>query len=38
MSLRRVLSEPAYLRAFNRIMAVLLGASLYPIFFWASVS
>lgn len=33
MSLRRFLSQPAYLRAFNVVMAVLLVASLYPTFF-----
>jgi threonine/homoserine/homoserine lactone efflux protein len=33
MSLRRVLGNPAYLRAFNWIMAALLVASLYPTFF-----
>jgi len=33
MSLRRLLSDPAYLRTFNVAMAVLLVASLYPTFF-----
>ena len=32
-SLRRFLSDPAYLRAFNVVMALLLVASLYPTFF-----
>lgn len=32
-SFRRLLSKPAYLRAFNAAMAVLLVASLYPTFF-----
>ena len=32
-SLRRVLADPAYLRAFNVVMAMLLVASLYPTFF-----
>lgn len=33
MSVRRFLSQPAYLRAFNLTMAALLVASLYPTFF-----
>jgi len=32
-SLRRFLSDPTYLRAFNAVMALLLVASLYPTFF-----
>lgn len=32
-ALRRFLSEPSYLRAFNVVMALLLVASLYPTFF-----
>ena len=32
-ALRRFLSEPTYLRAFNVVMALLLVASLYPTFF-----
>jgi threonine/homoserine/homoserine lactone efflux protein len=30
-AMRRALSKPAYLRAFNVVMALLLVASLYPI-------